>query len=414
MDTVWDFAILGGGAAGLAAAVAASDLGDRVLLLEKNPSLGRKVAASGNGRCNIMNLKEPVYYGESSFALRILQLFPPSRLICFWNDLGLFLVEENEGRMYPCTHHSSSVIDVLKTRLRSNQVKVCLQTLVTEVFFNGCVFEIHTKGNKVFYSRRLLIASGGSAFSRLGGSSSGYHFMKSFGHQIITPFPALCPLVTDSKSVSGLAGIRARCTVSLYNHSHILLHQEKGEVLFTDFGISGICVMQCARFIEDGCTIELNLVRHLFPEKNQLLKILRERKNKIKDFPPDYLLHGILHPKLSYAVLKQAGIAMKEREAGSLSENELKNITDRLYAYTVYIQASKGLEEAQITAGGVSCREFNPKTMESLLVPGLHAAGELLNIDGDCGGFNLMFAFATGILAGLNGRTGKDVYCAER
>lgn len=406
MNECWDFAVVGGGASGLAAAIAASDFGDRVILLEKNPALGKKIAASGNGRCNLMNLRPPVYYGEPSFANAVLNHYPPDRLIRFWNQLGLYLSEEREGRLYPCTFHSGSVIDAMKERLRSNRVEIRLQADVSGVTFADRLFHIHL-ANQVFLSKRVLIATGGIASPRLGGSPSGYSILQAFGHRMIPPFPALCPLVTDSRSISGLAGIRVKCTVSLFTLFHHLVHQESGEVLFTSAGISGICIMQCARFIEDECYVKLDFLRRIIPDKTELFDILKTRRNQIREFSPDCILHGLLMPKLSFAVVKQAGIPLKGRTAGDLSDEELRAICETAYGYTLQVKGTQGFDEAQVTAGGISCDSFRPQTMESSLVAGLHASGEVLNVDGDCGGFNLMFAFASGILAGINGRKRK-------
>ena len=163
--------------------------------------------------------------------------------------------------------------------------------------------------------------------------------------------------------------------------------------------------MQCARFVkENGCTAELDIVSRVFQEESKLMEFLKSRREKVSNFPPEQILTGFLLPKLSFAVMKQAGISMRNSLAGDLTDDDLLAVADRLHHYTLRIEGVKGLDDAQVTAGGAACREFDPETMESHIVKGLHAAGELLDVDGDCGGFNLMFAFSSGILAGLNGR----------
>ena len=392
----------------MAASVVASDLGDKVVLIEKNNALGKKIAASGNGRCNLMNSRPPVYYGDSDFAESILHYFSKDDLIRFWNDLGLYLTEDQEGRLYPCTFQSASVLDALKTRLSANNVSILLNTEISALHRLNSLFYITSKEKKII-ARRVLVACGGAAFPRLGASSSGYAILESLGHHISPPFASLCPLCTDPRSISGLAGIRIRCTVSLYDGNHTLIHRENGEVLFTEYGISGICVMQCARFADKGYTLELDLAKRLFPDKEILCDVLKKRKRQISSFSAEKVLNGILVPKLSYAVLKQAGISMKGKTAGDLTNREIQAIADRMYCYTLQITGTRGLDDAQVTAGGAVCSEFYSETLESRIVPGLYASGEVLNIDGDCGGYNLMFAFASGILAGLNGRNGKDL-----
>jgi len=403
MQDYYDFTVIGGGASGMAAAVTAASYGDRVLLIEKNNSLGRKISASGNGRCNLMNSGKNRYWGDSLFAEKILNSFPFESLIHFWNEIGILLTEENEGRMYPCTFQSSTVTDAYKTVLRISGVKIFLQTEVKSVEKKENTFHI-ISDDHVFHSGRVLIACGGPAYPRLGGTDSGSRILSKFGHSIIPMIPALCPLRTDTRSISGLSGIRVRCSVKLNKANGTSPIKERGEVLFTDKGLSGICVMQTARFADAGDIIELNLVDRIIPDHNKLIALLLHRQRMFGCFPPETILNGILVPRLSYAVLKQAMIEMKGRTAGDLSYEEIRRISDKCRSYLLTVTGNCGMDEAQVTAGGADCNDFDPKNMQSRLVQGLFASGEVLNVDGDCGGFNLMFATASGILAGMNNR----------
>ena len=183
------------------------------------------------------------------------------------------------------------------------------------------------------------------------------------------------------------------------------LLRKKGEVLFTDYGISGICAMQCARFVNgQECSLHIDLTGDLFSDREKMIDTLRKRRKRFERFSPEHILNGILVPKLSFAVLKQAGITLRGRTAGSLTDEEISRTAETLRDYSLRITETRGFTEAQVSAGGVDCAAFDPSTMESSIVPGLYAAGEVLNVDGDCGGFNLMFATATGLLAGKNGR----------
>jgi len=404
MNEIWDLAVIGGGASGMAAAISASGLHDRVLLLEKSSSLGKKISASGNGRCNLMNMHDPAYYGDNGFAENVLRDFGREKMLHFWNDLGLCLSEEEDGRIYPCTFKSISVLDALKARMNKNHVTIHLQKKVIRIDKNDSLFRIITNEDK-FLCKRVLIASGGAAAPKLGGSETGYELLASFGHCMVPIFPALCPIETDSKSISGLSGIRVRCIISVFDRKHSMLQKREGEILFTDYGISGICAMQCSRFIKgSGCIAELDLVSRVFSDESVLMDYLKKRRKDVGLLQPEQVLTGFLLPKLSFAVMKQTGINMRNRLAGELTDDELHAVAERLHHYTLQINGVKGLGDAQVTAGGADCSEFEPTTMESRIVKGLHAAGEVLNVDGDCGGFNLMFAFSSGILAGLNGR----------
>lgn len=410
MARMYDFAIIGGGASGMAAAVAASHAGDKVLLLERGPALGRKLSASGNGRCNLLNRGNALYYGDTSFADKVFSFFPEQALERFWDSLGLFLTEDAERRVYPGTYYASSVTDALKTALKLYGVDIILQSQVISIKKDNNDFLIQTE-NDSFNSKRVLIAAGGPAYPKLGGTSSGYGLLQSFGHQIIPAKPALCPIKTDLISISGLSGIRVKGTVALYDSKGKECCRHYGELLFTDYGISGICAMQCARWINGangGFYIIFDLLSFYGLKVDSFTNILKERRKRFAELSPEYLLNGILLPKLSFAILKQAGIRALGRKSGQISDNELALIAKKMNNYRLEVIDTKGLSEAQVTAGGAVCKDFSPQTLESILIPGLHASGEILNVDGECGGYNLMFAFATGILAGLNNRTVKE------
>ncbi len=403
---IYDLAVAGGGASGLAAAVTAARSGERVIIMEAGPALGRKILASGNGRCNLMNSGAPRYYGDSRFSEEVLKRCGYETQIRFWHSIGLITTEESEHRVYPCTFQSSTVLEALKTALQLFGVTILLNAPVNDCRTDpGHIFHLSAGGETVA-ARRVLISTGGPAGKKDGTERSGYLMLQKFGHTVFPLRPALVPLITDRKSISGLSGVRIRCGIKLIDRSGSTVHQEKGELLFTDYGVSGICAMQCGRFVDGkGCSLELDLLEKIIPDDRLLMEELRRRKAYFASMPPDALLTGLIHKKLAYAVMKQAGAAMKGEILEDLEEQFLESVLYSIRHYRIEVFETKGLEDAQVTAGGADCREFRPENMESKLVRGLYAAGEILNADGDCGGFNLMFAFGTGILAGLNGKT---------
>ena len=410
MPVTYDFAVVGGGASGMAAAVAAAECGDRVLLLERSSALGKKISASGNGRCNLMNTGNAVYYGDTSFSADVISFFPQKELMRFWKRMGIVLTEDASGRVYPFTLQSSTILDALKSKLKMIHTDIRLQSEVTHILREKESFLLSAADQTHFYARRILISCGGKASPKLGGTDSGYRLLSSFGHSITPLHPALCPLCTDTRSVSGLSGIRVRCGIRLVDNTGDCLYETRGEVLFTDYGISGICAMQCARFVvSDGFAAELDLTDGLFSSSGQVMAYLRGRREQFAELSPEYLLNGLLMPRLSFAVLKQAGVQTRGLKTGDLSDQVLLSVSERLRCYILKITGTRGLTDAQVTAGGADCNEFYPSNLESKFIPGLHAAGEVLNVDGDCGGFNLMFAFSSGILAGRNNRTVKEV-----
>ena len=403
MPRDYDLAVIGGGASGLAAAVTAAEIGEKVFLLEAGPALGRKILASGNGRCNLMNSGKPVYYGDASFAEDVIRRCGVIELTRFWHHLGVCITEDETGRCYPVTFQAATVLNALKTGIRMAGAEVRLNSPCKGIRSLGKEgFQILTPDGS-FTVRRALIATGGAACRKLGGTGSGYQLLQDMGHTMMPIRPSLTPLTADPKSISGLAGIRYRCGLTLLDKDHLPLHRESGEVLFTDYGVSGICVMQCARFVTGSdCRLELDLGRKVFRDRKSMEAEIRYRRERFRDLPPDMLLNGILPGKLSFAVMKQAGLPMRGESIGTLDDHVISRITDVFHAYQIPISGTKGLEDAQVTAGGILCDEFRSANMESRIIPGIHASGEVLNSDGDCGGFNLMFAFASGILAGLN------------
>lgn len=400
MNSYYDIIIIGGGASGMIAAIKAAERDKRVLLVEKNQVLGRKVLASGNGRCNLLNHKQRIYYGDPVFANTVLDNCSADRLILFFRNYGLLVNEEDDGRMYPVTYHSSSVVSAFKKALAIQHVDLSVNTLITEVYRENDLFHVISADGKSFSSSGLIVACGGSAQPKLGGTEDGYRILNRFGHTIIPAHPSLVPLVTDKKSISGLSGIRVRCSLSVIASSKVL-YRTTGEMLFCEYGISGICAMQCSRFLyHPDVFIEVDFIQNLFPEEDSLLYELKRRRSVFQDQSPVSLLEGIVVERLSYAILKQAGIPLRGEPASDLSDEDLKRIVNKTAHYHIIIKGTRGFDYAQTTAGGASCEQFSPSTMQSLIVPGLFATGEVLNVDGDCGGYNLMFAFASGFLAG--------------
>ncbi len=396
--------IAGAGASGLAAAVSAAESGEEVLLLEASAKPGRKILASGNGRCNLMNLGKPAYHGDSAFAREVFSRCTPEELLRFWDRLGLKLRTEEGDLVYPYSLQSSSVMEILENTLRSLPVRMLTGKRLISLKKTDSGFMGTCGDGSSYEADRIILSTGGPAQPKLGGNESAVSLLLPFGHHALPYTPALSPLETDSRSVSGLSGIRVRCEITLLK-GKTPVRQEKGELLFTGDGVSGICVMQCARFVQgDGYRLEVNLVPGLFADKSAAFAELKSRRERFSAFPASSLLQGIFLPKLSYAVCKQAGFMLRGETCGELSDGNLERLLSAMEHYAIKILGVRGFDRAQTAAGGLLCGEFDPGTMESRLIPGLHVTGEALNVDGECGGYNLMFAWASGILAGRKGR----------
>ena len=394
-----DIIVIGGGASGMTAAVRAAERGRSVLLIEKSDRIGRKILASGNGRCNLLNKSSLQYFGDTDFALKVLKNCPPHKIERFFQHYGLMITEESDGRFYPVSFQASSVLSVFRDALDVNGVDIRTGTRAVSICRHNHYFSVKTDSGEVLEAPFVIISCGGPAQPSAGGTDDGLKLLRQTGHAIIPASPALVPLRTDSRSISGLSGIRVKCSVSVIRDRK-LLHREHGELLFTDYGVSGICVMQCSKFAAPDTVLEIDFLSRIIPDPRNAAAELKRRRELYANRSPVCLLDGIIAEKISYAVLKQADIPLRGEKAGSLSDDDLKRIAEKAYRYRLCVRGNRGMEYAQVTAGGAECGAFDPDTMASYICQGLYATGEVLNVDGGCGGFNLMFAFATGLIAG--------------
>ncbi len=397
--------IIGGGAAGIAAALAAAENQNiQVVLMERQARLGRKLSATGNGRCNLSNLHalEGGYHGEdAAFADFALNQFGPEETLCWFRRLGLFTVTEESGRVYPYSDQANSVVDVLRFALERENIRVLTDFEVSKVKKDGKFFV--TSGDRTLEFDCLIIACGGLAGTKLGGTMSGYKLLRSFGHKCTKLRPALVQVKTAWAGVSALKGVRANCRAAIY-HGEKLHRESLGEIQFTDFGLSGPVIFEISR---DACQGggDWECILDFFPqvqESELVHELLRRRSTPLST---DELLTGILHNRLGRVLCQAAGIRAR-RPISELTEGELQEVARTVKEFRVRLTEPLGMDSAQVTAGGICTREFDPAIMESKLVPGLYACGEVLDIDGDCGGYNLQWAWSSGRLAGLS--AGKE------
>lgn len=390
--------VIGGGAAGMVAAIEAARHGARVTLLERMDRVGKKLLATGNGRCNLMNLGQEDYPGGSSLAHAVLAKCGAAEQTAFWRQAGLRLRTEEEGRVYPASGQASTVLDTLRLQMDCLGVSIAVQTTVKDILPEGNGFAVRTEEG-LLRCHKLILAGGGCAQPKLGSDGSLWPILTRLGHRLIPPRPALTQIVTDTASIKGLGGIRVKAEVAVLRHG-MLLHKETGEVLFADYGVSGVCAMQCARFAEKGSVLRLNLLHGMgFADAEQAQLEFLRRRAAWKTQPMERLMTGLCVSRLASCLCVDAGIRFRDRLVGSLTDREAIDLAQTLMAFDLNVKGVKDFATAQVTAGGLATDEFDPGTLESRLIPGLYAAGEMLDVDGSCGGFNLMFAFGSGILA---------------
>lgn len=399
-------AIIGGGASGMAAALAAAENpGCRVVLLERQARLGRKLQATGNGRCNLTNLHAALqgYHGEQpDFSEYAVSAFPPEKTMDWFRSLGLFTVAEESGRVYPYSDQANSVLDVLRFAMEKPNIQVKLGAEVEKVrkMQNGFRLEF---GEEALDCHRLIVACGGLAGTRLGGTMSGYKLLRSLGHRCTRLRPTLVQLKTSWGGVVGLKGVRANCRAGiLYNGTPF--RESRGELQFTEYGLSGPVIFEISRDVcqqkGDWCC-RLDFLPEILAE-TLFQELCRRRGTSL---PASELLTGILHNRLGRVLTQAAGISA-QTPIRDLPDELLWEAVRTVKEFDVPLTEPMGMDSAQVTAGGIVTREFDDKTMESKLVPGLYACGEVLDVDGDCGGYNLQWAWSSGRLAGLN--AGKE------
>ena len=393
--------VIGGGAAGMMAALTAARGGAEVCVLERQPRVGRKLLATGNGRCNLTNLdlKLKFYHGKDvSFAKSALTAFDSEKTLAFFEELGLITTSEAGGRVYPLSDQAGSVVDVLRLALEEANVLVRTDFTVTAIRPGRHGFRV-SSGEETLQADRVIICCGGMAGGKLGGTQSGYELLKSLGHTMTKLYPALVQIKTDNTFVRALKGVRADGAVTVKKGDKTIAKSE-GEIQFTDFGVSGPAMFEVSRAVS-GTKGELVLHLDLMRSKSyeEMIALLEKRRAAMPGQTMENFLTGMLHNRLGRTLLRYVGYGLTD-PIRDLTQSDCRRVASAIKDFAIPVIGALGFDGAQVTAGGISTDEFDPETLESYLIPGLYAAGEVLDIDGDCGGYNLQWAWASGHLAG--------------
>lgn len=387
--------IIGGGASGMIAALTASEEPQNdVVLLERQARMARKLLATGNGRCNLTNrnLTPEHYHGQQpAFCRYALRAFGVEDTLAYFRSLGLLTVTEDSGRVYPRSDSANSVADVLRLPLEQRKnVTIVTGAEVTAMQRMNGEFVVFS-GDAAYHADRVIVCAGGCAGGRLGGTDLGYKLLACFGHTRTKLRPSLVQLRTDPTYVRSLKGVR--CEVEVRHAGQ----KREGELQFTDYGVSGPVIFELSSF----AVPEEELIIDFLPElsADELLRMLELRCRSMPELKAEDLLTGMLHNRLGRTLLRSAGFSL-ERLCGTFSESDLRVVCRQIKRFAIRVLGSMGMDGAQVTAGGVRTEEFEETTLESKLCRGLYAAGEVLDIDGDCGGYNLQWAWSSGRLAG--------------
>ena len=390
--------VIGGGASGMMAALTASQSGEHhVLLLERQARIGRKLLATGNGRCNLTNQNaSPAYYHgeEVSFCSYALGTFGVQETLDFFASLGLLTVAEENGRVYPFSDSANSVLDVLRLNLEQrDNVEIITASEITSLKRKNGIFAA-IAGEATYRADRVIVCTGGVAGGKLGGTDLGYKLLASFGHTRTKLYPSLVQIKTDTTLVRSLKGVRTQAVIR-YGRE-----ERRGEIQFTDYGVSGPAVFELSRSVSVGGG-KGTLLIDLLPEISEqaLYEMLRQRCGALPELKAEELLTGILHNRLGRTIIRACDLRFDD-SCNAVSGSVLRRISHMVKFFALSVQGVMGMDLAQVTAGGIRTAEFHERTMESKLCPGLYACGEVLDIDGDCGGYNLQWAWSSGHLAG--------------
>lgn len=383
--------IIGGGAAGLPAAIASARLGGAVTVLEGSARVGRKILESGNGRCNLSNLSaSPAAYNHPDFVEPVLSAYPCEAIRDFFGDIGLLTRADNEGRVYPATNTATSVLDVLRLECAHLGVKVRTGFQVARISYEAGSggFEALSQDGDVVRAETVAVTTGGGSL------------LAGLGHEMIETTPVLGPMRTETEPIRGLSGVRVRCAATLFagvgddNTGGTPVVTERGELLFRDYGVSGIMIFDLSRYLEAGCAISIDF----FPDVAlpELQTMIEQRVAALSWRTAETFFAGMLHDRVGRAVLRAAGIGVDT----PVEELPAVSLAALLKDFRLSVLGMGDANQAQVTRGGASVTEFDSITMASRVADGLFAAGEVLDVDGRSGGFNLHWAWASGIVAG--------------
>lgn len=388
--------VIGAGASGLMAAINAAEQGAKVTLLEHENKPGKKILVTGNGKCNITNENMDVdkFYGDKKFVKDVLDDFGYAQTIDFFEKIGI-KTKNKKGYIYPASEQATTVLDFMKSYGESLGVKIKTNNNINKIEYIDNKFIVDI-GIELEFDR-MIIATGGVAAPKTGSRGDGYNYAKRFGHTVSKIRPALTALITEKCSLNKAGGVRTNGKIWFSNKNGYF--ESEGELQITEYGISGIPVFNISRMALENTDIHIDLKPDMTDEEIWLFF-----KNMIKsneNYSISLCLNGILNAKLSNAILEEVNIKGSS-SLGSLNDSHINNIVAVIKDYVVRVKKARDFEFAQVTAGGINTDEINSHTMESKKQPGLYFAGEIIDVDVICGGYNLQFAWATGAIAGRN------------
>jgi len=394
------FLIIGAGASGLCSAITLARKGASVIILEQNKKVGKKLLATGNGRCNITNTDiSPTHFHSQNpeFIKDVLKGFDTAKIEEFFNSIGIKLTKADDGKMYPMSLQASSVVNALEYEASNLGINIITECQVTSIERQNDKFVLQTTKD-TYTSTHLVIATGSLAYSSLGGSESGYEFASLLSHPLIPRYPTLVQLKTSTTHTKICSGVKIDARVKLYANGEFVV-QKDGDLLFTDYGVSGLAILDISRFVSMHLAqfaytqLQIDIMPHI--SKDKLTHILLSDINKTSKKPLWLYLNGFINHKLAKAIIQHSKTKAKCEK--DLNRKEIAKIVYSIKNFSLDIEDTRGFDRAEVVAGGVDTTYINAKNLESKLIPNLYFLGEVLDVDGDRGGYNLHFAWVCGM-----------------
>ena len=396
--------IIGAGASGLIAAITAAKKGAQVTLIERKDRVGKKILATGNGKCNFSNhsMNAIDFNSQNSNVINdYISQFDKNKVISMFEDMGM-LIKNKNGYLYPRSEQASTVLDLLRLQLKAFNISVLTEHYPISIQKKKKSFEIVLDNQEKLYFDRIILACGSYAGEKKRDEYNGYSYAKSFGHTLVPVVPALVQVKAKGKEFKSISGVRCDASISLYINKK-LITSEFGELQLTDYGISGIPVFQLSRYVSYGIydkkkvTAAIDFLPEYSMEEWNVF-VADKWKNTTKEISAEEFFQGFLNKKLNLMFLKLSSVKA-ETPLKQLKFAKIKEVISHMKCWEIEIEGTNPYENAQVCAGGVSMNEITLQ-MESKIVPGLYFAGELLDVDGRCGGYNLQWAWTSGYLAG--------------
>ena len=403
---MYDILVVGGGASGMMAAIAAKEenIMLSVAVAERNNRVGKKILTTGNGRCNITNKNINIkrYHGKNTdFADFSLSFMNLDKTLIFFKKLGMYPKFEDD-KIYPYSLQASSVVDILRMKMAEYNISEICDFKCCDIKKENDVFVIISSDGKKIKAKRVIVCCGGKASPKCGTDGSAYKLLQKFGHKCTALYPSLVQLRSDSPNLVPMKGVKNDSLISIYVNDKFI-KSEYGELLFTDYGLSGPPVFQLSRIASKACQENKSVfvTVDLMPEidYDELVNVLKDRNKYV---PVGEFLTGMINKLVGRQILKSSGIEKFNTDAQIISDDIIINIANNIKCWKFSITGTNSWDMSQVTSGGIDTEDFDSTTMESKCVKGLYAAGEILDIDGDCGGFNLQWAWSSGFVAGVN------------